>query len=89
MKQYNDKETEYVVNMCGSYSYDKERKKRDMFLKTELHQFEGYSYSIPYDYDIFLKEVYGDYMKLPPVDQRSGRHEIVLSDLGDYKIRSR
>ncbi len=88
MKQYNDQKTEYVITMNRAASYQKERKKRDMFINTEPHIFEGSYYQIPCDYDTFLKELYGDYMKFPPVEERTGRHEIVLSDLGDYKIRS-
>lgn len=39
--------------------------------------FENCMFSIPHGYDVFLKAVYGDYMKLPPENQRENRHNII------------
>lgn len=33
-------------------------------------EFEGYKFFAPRDYDAYLTGMYGDYMKLPPIDQR-------------------
>ena len=35
-------------------------------------EFEGYKFRIPKDYDERLKNIYGNYMKLPPKDKRIG-----------------
>lgn len=86
-KRYNQKKTVDVVSLSGSYAYRKELKSRELVTKLTTHQFEGYDLSVPKDYDRFLREVYGDYMKLPPEDQRVSRHGISLIDLGNYKIR--
>lgn len=37
--------------------------------------FEGYKIPIPSNYDNVLKELYGDYMKFPPVEERGKYHE--------------
>lgn len=37
---------------------------------TVLADFEGHKFRIPKEYDKKLKQLYGDYMKLPPEDQR-------------------
>lgn len=37
-------------------------------------EFEGDSYPVPSGYDQWLKDVYGDYMKLPPVEKRVTHH---------------
>ena len=58
-------------------------------LVTEKHVFEGKEFSIPKGYDKVLKIEYGDYMKLPPEDQRGG-HDLALGEIindvnKDYK----
>lgn len=37
-------------------------------------QFENLLLNIPKKYDLFLKQLYGDYMQLPPVEKRKGEH---------------
>ena len=44
--------------------------------------FEGETFKGPKDYDKFLTALYGDYMQLPPEDQRENRHQIVEIDFG-------
>ena len=45
--------------------------------------FEGETFKAPAEYDKFLTTLYGDYMQLPPEDQRENRHQIVQIDFGD------
>lgn len=85
--RYNGAPTEISTNMCGAWSYERESKPRKILEKTTTHQFENGMFSIPEDYDTFLRSCYGDYMQLPPEDQRVGKHEIVGIDFGDYQIR--
>ena len=33
-------------------------------------KFEGHEFDVPGDYDLFLREFFGDYMTLPPEDKR-------------------
>ena len=40
-------------------------------------QFEGQEFKAIRQYDIWLKACYGDYMRLPPVEKRVGKHGIV------------
>lgn len=42
------------------------------------HQFEDRKYIIPKDYDSYLKKIYGDYMKLPPIDKRQSHGEAFI-----------
>ena len=39
--------------------------------------FEDTTFKCPINYDLFLKSIYGDYMKLPPVEERENRHRII------------
>lgn len=47
------------------------------------YTFEGEQFPAPRAYDEFLTIYYGDYMQLPPEDQRENRHQIVQVDFGD------
>lgn len=40
------------------------------------HTFEEKSFSILKDYDLYLKQIYGRYMELPPENKRNTRHTI-------------
>lgn len=47
------------------------------------YSFEGVSFPGPKDYDKFLTAMYGDYMQLPPEEERENRHQIVEIDFGE------
>lgn len=47
-------------------------------------EFEGNYYKIPKDYDTYLTRVYGNYMQLPPLDQRV-THQILRLDFGEKR----
>lgn len=51
--------------------------RRAVFLRTLRHRFENQNFPIPEGYDEFLRILYGDYMKLPPVEERENRHNII------------
>lgn len=48
--------------------------------------FEGEYYPTPTDSHSYLQQMYGDYMKLPPEEQRTHHHDFLFIDLNvDYK----
>ncbi len=47
---------------------------KEWFAKSLMHKFEQGLFPIPQGYDALLKNVYGDYMKLPPEDERVAKH---------------
>jgi len=85
--KYNHLKTKEAVNLCGAYSYYRESQEVAVLEELMPHAFEGIPYSIPKDYDTFLRRQYGNYMQLPPEEQRVGRHNIVGLDFGDYTVR--
>lgn len=87
--RYNHLDTVTVTNMGGSYSYERESHPRAQLEKTVLHPFEQGQYRIPEGYDDLLRRCYGDYMQLPPEDQRVGIHQVQGVDFGSYQIRCR
>lgn len=47
------------------------------------HEYDGFKFKIFSNYDIFLKERFGDYNKLPPIEERVCKHLPELVDFGD------
>ncbi len=45
-----------------------------VFEKTVFHEFEGSQFRIPIGYDTWLKNIYGDYMQLPPEEKQVPHH---------------
>lgn len=46
----------------------------DVFYNSVFCKFEDRDIKIPSKYDVYLKSIYGDYMKLPPESARVNRH---------------
>ena len=49
----------------------------NMFENLDRHIFENRDFSIIKEYDSFLKKIYGNYMELPPLSQRTNTHPIL------------
>ncbi len=54
---------------------------REFISKTQSAVFEGGTYPISESYDSLLKILYGDYMRLPPPEERAIKQHAVLVDL--------
>ena len=63
----------YVASVSGSYGL-KEILKRNLLEKTIDIKFEDTILSAPVRYDKYLRSIYGDYMKLPPEQDRISNH---------------
>lgn len=49
--------------------------------------FEGLSLNVPVEYDKYLKQIYGEYMKLPPKEKRKGHHYTEVIDLENTYLK--
>lgn len=47
--------------------------------------FEDFEVNVPIGYDQILRQVYGDYMQLPPIEKRISRHNCYYVDLSQRK----
>ncbi len=71
MRMYNNRESQYIVNLASSYKYDRETFLLEKCFPTKKKKFEDIEINIPNDYDYVLSTVFGkDYMKLPPIEKR-------------------
>ena len=64
----------YSACICGSYSIQKELMESSNFEKYIDVEFEGMKFCAIEKYKSYLESIYGDYMKLPPEEQRVARH---------------
>ena len=81
----DEQREESKVCMCDGWlrslmNYPMPREIFDRFIDAE---FEGHVFPIPAEYDQYLTIMYGDYMKLPPVEDRV-THEVRGLDFGPY-----
>lgn len=70
-------ESEYIGSTFGLRG-KKEIIERHTFEKTMDFPFEDRIYKGPVGYDQYLKQMYGDYMELPPIEKRVPPHELVV-----------
>ncbi len=68
-----DDNSEYVMNVEGE---EQRLYRREWFHELQLHDFEDTRFFIPAEYDQVLKKGFGDYMKLPPEEQRQPHHVV-------------
>lgn len=64
------KNTGIVGIPSGRKHYFGEIFSKDVFFPLVETDFEGFKLSIPNNYDLYLRNLYGDYMQIPPIDKR-------------------
>lgn len=75
-QKYNSEYTGIVgIAMCGDNPYD--TYPADFFEEFVDVEFEKHTFKAIRRYDDWLKICYGNYMQLPPIEKRVGRHGIV------------
>lgn len=73
-KEYSFDDSEWVGVMTAPVHTTEERVlKRDYIQAVEV-QFEGATYHAPGNYDLYLRQLYGDYLQLPPEEKRRSHH---------------
>lgn len=70
MQWNKDDNAEYFVNIGSFIDFHKQTMPKEAFLPATSVEFEGKLYDAPKDFDYVLHRLYGDYMKLPPVEKR-------------------
>ncbi len=79
-----DNASKRVAIPTGRGHFKGERYPRKWFFKPVLREFEGREYFFPARIKLYLSRLYGDYMKIPPREQRES-HSVLEFDLGEYR----
>ena len=72
-------ETKCICSMASHYSYAKQCMPREIYGTPVLLEFEGRQYYAPAQHNEYLQRLFGDYMQLPPEEQRQANLEIFTS----------
>ncbi len=81
--RYNKGRSKYVVTAEGSYRYDREIIPRRFTEKLQPLSFEDTEFFTFASYEDYLTNLYGDYRKLPPVEERN-KHSVMTVEFGKY-----
>ena len=74
VKKMNFRESYWIASAVGGAGIERELVERKCFDELIEMEFEGYSFLAPAGYDRYLRNLYGDYMKLPPESERVTPH---------------
>lgn len=70
-----NKDMDTFGNLCHNvYGYNREVVKAEWLENYSVETFEGVEYPCPNSIE-YLTKIYGDYMKLPPIEKRISRHQ--------------
>lgn len=86
MQRFNDvraPKSTLCKNLSSQYNYDKELITTAALEQLQPMQFEDMQVMVPKSYDEILRNLYGDYLKLPPVSERISKH-LTLVKRHDY-----
>lgn len=75
--KYNNDESCKQVACFFSAAKKKDRFEKELALMTERRAFEDITVSAVVGYDKMLTQIYGDYMKFPPIEKRTSIHTVV------------
>lgn len=81
MTKYEQDESSGVVELLSGLKSMLRILPKEWFAKSVLLSFEGRKFPVMQGYDAYLRAVWGDYMSLPPVEDRVAKHNTVFIDM--------
>ncbi len=82
LSRYKDDNCDMVANYCGAWG-KKEICPKEWFGDGRKMNFEGIEVIVPEKYELYLRQLYGNYMELPPVEKRISHHYCEIIDLNN------
>lgn len=83
IEKFNRKKTNRLAFYYGRTRFKNAIIPRELYGSPNYVEFEDTTLPIPEKYHEYLSRMFGDYMKLPPIDQRVGMH-LISVDFGNY-----
>lgn len=83
LSRYSSDNTKNYTSIIGSYGYNKEIVPVSIFENYIELPFEDTTFMAIKEYDLYLKQVFGNYMEMPPVEKRIN-HGMLKLDFGDF-----
>lgn len=87
LDRYGKSATRYTLLTHVDWIYKKYWCEKIDIAETIYQDFENIKIAIPKNYDNILKNMYGDYMKFPPVEQRGAWHEGIIKFIPDMPYK--
>lgn len=81
---YSEIKTDKITNFYGRHR-EKETVPSKVFEKAEYLKFEDSTMPVPHLWDYYLKNLYGNYMEIPPDDEKYVHNLVFISSTEDYK----
>lgn len=81
MSRYPIEKCEKITELCAGPHYMQNEYPKEAFESAVYKEFEGEMMPVPVGWDEYLKIAFGDYMELPPEEQRIPHHDIIFMDL--------
>ena len=87
MTKYDWNSAEEAIELTTAFKNLWKARPKDWFNSVIQVPFENTTINLPVEYEKYLRQSFGDYMKLPPVEQQHPRHNTVFVDMSNsYKI---
>lgn len=80
-KKYIDKQSKYMY-VISFFFLDRTPMPKEVYSDFVYCIFEGIKCRLPIGNDMILRDIYGDYMKLPPIEEQVNRHDVEI-----YKLK--
>lgn len=76
--KYSFEQQKYVGVMTAPVHTTNEKVIKDDYMRTQEVLFEGKYYHAPGNYDVYLRQLYGEYLTMPPVEKQRSHHEFLF-----------
>lgn len=87
ISKYKFEDNEYVTELCSGPKWMVPKYPKEIYNGVTYVTFEGERMPCMSGYDQYLTMIFGDYMQLPPKDERKPHHEIAYLDLNTPALK--